>query len=135
MRKLLIQNLDQVPPIRRVGAKLREWTFDNSLWEGKTPQQIKDELADEGLEFDNGVDGVVVTQSQNNMLHIVLPPADSLTSVIKEIKTDPPNYKIQKHYFHFVRDRDSGGDLFDEESEVLDFYDFRLGDYTLQHCM
>lgn len=132
--KFLILNLTDVPVMQSVGELLRGWAMGTQTLPA-TPEATKQALADAGLIFVDSVERVVLHQSTSEELHVVLPRARSLEIARQEIEDNPLGYGIQKHYTDFVHDRDENGGLFDDPGEVLTFYDFRLADYCLQHCM
>lgn len=139
-RKLLITNLDNPAAVTAAGALIRGWALApqnpppqgiDSIG-GKT---IKAHLESAGIEFAPSVTRVVLHQSTNTEMHIVLSPKDSLQSALDDINANPSGYEITGPIKDIVLDRRDHGTNFDEPHEVLPFYDFRIGDYTLQHCM
>ena len=136
---LLITNLDDTTILRAVGAKVREWILTKELPPNGTEEidgtKVIDLLKQAGLQFVPSVTKVVVHQSTDSVLHIVLSHKGALQSGLAAIEANPEGYNIQPHYREFVRDREANGGNFVSRDQVKAFYDFRIGDYTLQHCM
>lgn len=135
MPRLLIQNLNDPATVTAAGELFRSWTMDPTQWQGLSDAQVLDALKKAGLKFEPSVTGVHVMQSTTSTLQIRLPPAECLQQGRDDIEDNHTDYKLPDIITDFVEDRRTGGPLYDEPHEVLHFYDFRLGDYTLQHCM
>lgn len=138
--KLLITNLDQPAIVRKAGALIRTWALNLTLQPGGTETiggtSVRALLEAEGVTFADPNIRVVLHQSTETELHIHLPPKASLETAIQEITANPLGYSIAVPYRDFIVDKIcSGGQGFDTPAEILPFYDYRIGDYTLQHCM
>lgn len=138
--KLLITNLDQPAVVRAAGALIRTWAVNLTLPAGGTDQiggtSVRDLLAAAGVTFADPSIRVVLHQSTDTELHIHLPPKASLETAIQEITANPLGYSIAAPYRDFIVDKIcNGGQGYDQPNEILPFYDYRIGDYTLQHCM
>lgn len=137
MPRVLIKNLDKSDVVKKAGELLKEWALDDGTddskthWWDMTPEQRLDALKATGLEFEGSVKRISIFQSDEATLKLTLPPAECLRVALDEIATNPRGYRITDIYVDFVKNPTK----YDESHELLPFYDFRIGDYILQHCM
>lgn len=110
------------PAVQQFGEKLRDMILTGNK---PTAAAIRDEIVDAGLTIAASVT-IHVHQNTSNELHIALPSKEQLESILAKISAG--NYTLNPNFEAFVSKTNPSKD------ETLDFYDFRLGDYALQHC-
>lgn len=127
-----ILNLDDEAVVRRVGALFRDWAL-NGLPDGGDPRKIKEHLEAAGLRFRPGIRKVKIRQNDDSVTHMAIPSAAQMKGMLDKLKSDYYSggykYKLPKTFEDYFQ---NGSNY--NEKQLLDFYDFRLGDYVLQHC-
>lgn len=110
------------PAVQQFGEKLRDLILTGNK---PTEAEIRAEIIAAGLTIANSVT-IHVHQNTPSELHIALPSKEQLESIRGKISAG--NYTLNPNFEAFV------SKVNPTESETLEFYDFRLGDYALQHC-
>ena len=110
------------PAVQQFGEKLKDMILTGNK---PTDAEIRAEIIAAGLTIATSVT-IHVHQNTSNELHIALPSKEQLESILAKISAG--NYTLNPNFEAFVSKTNPS------EDETLDFYDFRLGDYALQHC-
>ena len=111
------------PALAKFGKTLRDL-----IEAGQTPTQtqVRNAINASGLSISDDIE-ISVNQNTNSVLHVTLPSPEQLASKISTIEAG--NYVLNDVFCEFCNNGNPTKD------EALDFYNFRLGDYVLQHCM
>jgi len=106
--------------VGRVGKLLQKWVEDPKTIPA-TPEDALAEIQGTGIGT-AALERVHVHKNTETDFHISLPTADQLKEVLQDINS----YLLPDPYKDFA----AAPDQFDRK----EFYQYRMGDYTLQHC-
>lgn len=130
MSKCTVMKSAEPAMLEEVGRLIRSWVASGTV---PTEQEAFDALSAIGIEFDGNVTKVRVVPYEEDTAIIALPPKASLDCIYDKIENDE---KFRRDYSlgaPFIAIANSQGK--DKPANVMrDFYDFRLGEYSLQHC-
>lgn len=120
-----LNNLNGSPEeVRLAGEKIAELILAGPK---PTPAQIRQAILDAGLTFSNAAVELRVDQCTDTVFAISLPSKAQLEATRAKIEADE-QYLLPSLFVDHVENPPTSKD------DHLKFYDFRLGDYVLQHC-
>ncbi|HEU0222884.1 MAG TPA: peroxidase family protein, partial [Paracoccaceae bacterium] len=126
----LVTNLNDEAVMQKAGALLRQWAL-GLVPIPKTAEERREALEAEGVRFQPSVTGVEVHQNTSTVMNIALPSATQLQGQLDRLGsyTTGAGYRLPHRFGDFLENADGY-----TKDQLLEFYDFRLGDYVLQHC-
>ncbi|QDL94951.1 hypothetical protein FDP22_24130 (plasmid) [Paroceanicella profunda] len=129
-------NMNDPVVLRAMGALVRKWVLKDKVPVGDSKGALKDmykagiTLQDKDgneLERKHCPIKVIVHQNSEDEFHIVVPAKEQLEDILDRVENDP-GYTLDQEFMTFLMPPAK------TKEQRMSFYDFRLGDYVLQHC-
>lgn len=122
-----VSDMREGATVAQFGKKLKELILNGTITPDTDPdvarEKVKTALSASGLELKPGVN-LHVHQNDADNYHITLPHKEQLEKTEQTIANGD----------YVLPDKFDFACAAQNPASALDFYDFRLGDYVLQHC-